>query len=373
MKKNVIRAICLVLALVMGLGLVSCGGAAASDSSSDSTTSQPTLDYSVGLDDNGFWKDIKALDYVTLPDYKNIEIPEEELAVSDDAVATIKSNMTHAFGAPSQITDRAVADGDTVYINYVGSVDGVEFNGGNTNGTATSLTIGSGQYIEGFEEQLIGAMPGDTVEVKATFPEGYRDSTDKDGNAMVLAGKEAVFTTTVEYIAGETVYPEFDDTFVADNLSYIYGWKNVAEAEEGIRTEIRDSNKNHFIVDYLDENTTVSEVPQFVIDTIVNLSLDSAKSAAAMQKVDVLELYKSAGFDSEEAFIEQLKEDAQVTGRQQLLIQAIAENEGFKITEDDLKDAYGDQLDSALKEYGKGYTAMTVMVNKVVSMLMDEN
>lgn len=372
MKKNVIRAICLVLALVMGLGLVSCGGAAASGSNSDST-SQPTIDYSVGLNDNGFWKDVKALDYVTLPDYKNIEIPEEEIAASDEDVNTIKTNMTHSFGTPSQIKDRAVADGDTVYINYVGSVDGVEFNGGNTNGRATALTIGSGKYIEGFEEQLVGAMPGDTVEVKATFPEGYRDSTDKDGNTMVLAGKEAVFNTTVEYIAGETVYPEFDDNFVADNLSMIYGWKTVAEAEEGIRTDIRDTNKNHFIVDFLDANTTVSEVPQFVIDTIVNLSLDSAKSAAAMQKVDVNELYKSAGFESEEAFIEQLKEDAQVTGRQQLMIQAIAENEGIEITEDDLKEAYGDQLDSALKEYGKGYTAMTVMINNVIAMLMEEN
>jgi len=85
-----------------------------------------------------------------------------------------------------------VKDGDTVNIDYVGSVDGVEFEGGNTNGAGADLTIGSGSYIDDFEEQLIGAHPGDTVEVKVTFPENY-------GNEE-LNGKDAVFTVTVNGI-----------------------------------------------------------------------------------------------------------------------------------------------------------------------------
>lgn len=89
-------------------------------------------------------------------------------------------------------TSLAVADGDKVNIDYVGTVDGVEFDGGNTNGYGTDLVIGSGSYIDDFEEQLIGANVGDTVEVVVTFPEDY--------GVEELNGKEAVFTTTINGI-----------------------------------------------------------------------------------------------------------------------------------------------------------------------------
>ena len=90
-----------------------------------------------------------------------------------------------------------VADGDTVNIHYVGSVDGVEFQGGTGD---YDLEIGSGTFIPGFEEQLVGSHVGDTVDVKVTFPEGYRDSEDAEGNKMVLSGADAVFTVTINGI-----------------------------------------------------------------------------------------------------------------------------------------------------------------------------
>ena len=95
--------------------------------------------------------------------------------------------------AYSTDTSLTVENGDTVNIDYVGSVDGVEFDGGNTQGMGTDLVIGSGSYIDDFEEQLIGAHPGDTVEVNVTFPDPYENNTD-------LSGKEAVFTVTVNGI-----------------------------------------------------------------------------------------------------------------------------------------------------------------------------
>ena len=98
-------------------------------------------------------------------------------------------------GSTAYSTDASltVENGDTVNIDYVGSVDGVEFDGGNTQGMGTDLVIGSGSYIDDFEEQLIGAHPGDTVEVNVTFPDPYENNTD-------LSGKEAVFTVTVNGI-----------------------------------------------------------------------------------------------------------------------------------------------------------------------------
>jgi trigger factor len=90
-------------------------------------------------------------------------------------------------------TDVAVADGDTVNIDYVGTVDGEEFSGGNTQGMGRDLTIGSGSYIDDFEEQLIGHYVGETVEVKVTFPDSYSNNED-------LSGKEAVFETVINGI-----------------------------------------------------------------------------------------------------------------------------------------------------------------------------
>lgn len=89
-------------------------------------------------------------------------------------------------------TSLTVEDGDTVNIDYVGSIDGVEFDGGSTNGQGTDLTIGSGLYIDDFEEQLIGSHPGDTVDVNVTFPEDY--------NSEDLQGKDALFVVTINGI-----------------------------------------------------------------------------------------------------------------------------------------------------------------------------
>ena len=113
---------------------------------------------------------------------------------SGDAAAESGSTDNSTDDSTSYSTDSSltVEDGDTVNIDYVGSVDGVEFDGGNTQGQGTDLTIGSGRYIDDFEEQLIGAHPGDNVEVTVTFPEDY--------GSEELNGKEAVFDVTVNGI-----------------------------------------------------------------------------------------------------------------------------------------------------------------------------
>lgn len=120
---------------------------------------------------------------------------EEATTAAETETTTTASNSSEATTeAPSYQTeaDLTVADGDTVNIDYIGYVDGEEFAGGNTNGMGTDLVIGSNSYIDDFEEQLIGAHPGDQVEVRVTFPENYHEES--------LAGKEALFLTTVNGI-----------------------------------------------------------------------------------------------------------------------------------------------------------------------------
>lgn len=111
---------------------------------------------------------------------------------TDTTDTTDSDSANSSTDTYSTDTSLTVEDGDTVNIDYVGSIDGVEFDGGNTNGAGTDLTIGSGLYIDDFEEQLIGAHPGDTVEVNVTFPEDY-------GNEE-LNGKDAVFEVVINGI-----------------------------------------------------------------------------------------------------------------------------------------------------------------------------
>ena len=106
-----------------------------------------------------------------------------------DSSATDTSSGSTAYSTDTSLT---IEDGDTVNIDYVGSIDGVDFEGGSTNGAGTDLTIGSGLYIDDFEEQLIGAHPGDSVEVNVTFPDDYQQED--------LQGKDALFQVTINGI-----------------------------------------------------------------------------------------------------------------------------------------------------------------------------
>ena len=111
---------------------------------------------------------------------------------TSEGTADDTSDSQENTGELSTDTSLTVADGDTVNIDYVGTVDGVEFDGGSTNGTGTDLVIGSGSYIDDFEDQLIGAHPGDEVQVEVTFPDDY--------GSQDLAGKDAVFAVTINGI-----------------------------------------------------------------------------------------------------------------------------------------------------------------------------
>ena len=112
---------------------------------------------------------------------------------STDTDTTADDNTDNNSAGYSTDASLTVEDGDTVNIDYVGSVDGVEFEGGSTQGQGTDLVIGSGSYIDDFEEQLIGAHPGDEVDVYATFPDPYNNNPD-------LSGKEALFEVTINGI-----------------------------------------------------------------------------------------------------------------------------------------------------------------------------
>ena len=126
---------------------------------------------------------------VTLGDYKGVTVEKTIQSVTDEDV---QNEIDNALANYPVEVDQAAKEGDTVNIDYVGKIDGTAFDGGSTNGQGTDLEIGSGSYIDDFEDQLVGAHPGDEVEVTVTFPDDY--------SAADLAGKEAVFDVTVNGI-----------------------------------------------------------------------------------------------------------------------------------------------------------------------------
>ena len=158
-------------------------------------------------------KDVEQ--YVTLGEYKGLQVTVTEPAVDD---ATLETELESVYFANvtaenGGITDRAVAEGDTINLDYEGKKDGVAFSGGTAAGA--SLTIGSGQFIAGFEEGLVGVKPGETVDLDLTFPEEYHSAD--------LAGQAVVFTVTVNYIQPT----EMEDSVVAG-----MGIDNVTNLEE---------------------------------------------------------------------------------------------------------------------------------------------
>lgn len=384
MKSKMIRLGAAALALTMTAALAGCGSAASNSASGSSSTSgsgasqdvpeMVEIDYSKYIDENGFWKDIHALDYVTLPEYKGVEVPAEEIEPTEEEMDSNRQSLLSQWAYYDEVTDRAVEDGDTVNIDYVGSVDGVEFTGGNTNGAGTTVTIGVTSYIDDFLEQLIGHKPGETFDVNVTFPEDYNDSTDADGNTVVLAGKDAVFTTTINYIQGdELLYPEMDDAFVAENLQSTYGWTTAAEAEEGIATAIRNTKKYNYMLDYLDQNSKITEVPAEISEYMREAQLAAINNQAASYGISVDTLMMLSGYGSEADYLTMLDEQLPEAAKFSLIRQAIAEQEGMTADEAELKELLGDNYDSYVETYGLNYIKQDVLIGKVDQLLLDEN
>lgn len=165
-------------------------------------------DLGAGLTADGKIEGFDAAKSLTLVDYANISVPADEVAATDEEVEEDIQSTLESHKEASTDTTLEIKDGDEVNIDYVGTINGVEFEGGNSNGEGYDLTIGSGSFVDDFEQQLIGHKPGENVTVQVTFPEDY------DGEEV--AGKDADFAVTINSIS---VMPELTDTFVAENIT----------------------------------------------------------------------------------------------------------------------------------------------------------
>ena len=207
-----------------------------------------STDYSAMLNDDGTIKDINVTDYVKTFDVNGVKIAAADVEYTQEQMDADIQEELAKHKVLNADTALEVKDGDEVNIDYVGSIDGVEFDGGTAQGY--DLTIGSKSFIDTFEQQLIGTHPGDQVTVNVTFPEKYPNSPD-------LAGKAAVFAVTVN---GINELPELTDEFVKENLSDYA--QTADEYKEYLRSKNIKENTANAVSQYITDNISAEKYPE---------------------------------------------------------------------------------------------------------------
>ena len=348
-----IKFLGLVLAgAMLGATLVACG-----DNASDTNSEIPV--YSQGLDENGYFEGVKALDYVTLPEYKGIDVTRDLIEASEEDLEKQLADILAQYDSYVEITDPEVLikDGDTVNIDYVGYIDGIEFDGGNTGGLGTNVTIGVTNYIDDFLEQLIGHAAGEKFDIEVTFPEDY-------GNEE-LNGQDATFSITINHIHGDVIKAELTDEIAAD-----YGFATADELIEDVKEWLVNSARFYFFTDILGK-AEVSEVPQAALDYIINLDIFNLEYYATMHGVSVEDYLTSYySVDSKEAYIESNMESYTSDAKLYLAAQAIAEAENLTVSDEEITEAgYAEYVE----EMGKPYIKQYMLFQEIIPTFIAEN
>ena len=373
MKRFVKKALCLLCAGALALTAAGCSQSAASSSAASESESSvygkasdydyQNFTYSDGLDENGYWDGVRALDYVTLPeDYASISLKRSDIEPTAEEVQSQIDNLLSQNTTTQQVTDRAAADGDTVNIDYAGTVDGVAFTGGTYSGY--SLTLGSGTFIDGFEDQIIGHTPGETFDVNVTFPDGYSDSTDSEGNAVVLSNKKAVFSVTLNYIS-EEVLPELTDAWVDENFGTSDDIHTVEDLRALYQKMLYESNLSDAVMSYLLENSTFKDLPKEVTDYQVNQCLNYYYTMANYYGYDLDSFLQTAsGYENADALLDAMSDSITQYAREALLYQAVAEAMDIAPTQEQI-----DTYSAYTETYGADYCTMVALMDAVSDAL----
>ncbi|MBI9010600.1 MAG: FKBP-type peptidyl-prolyl cis-trans isomerase [Clostridiales bacterium] len=325
------------------------------------------LDYSTGLSDNGHYSNVKASDFVEMVEYMNISIPSEVHMITEEIVQLNIDSIIANFVTTSEVMDREVVDGDTVNIDYVGSVDGVEFEGGSTGGNGAEVTIGVTSFIDDFLAQLIGHTPGESFDIEVTFPENY--------GAEELSGKDAVFAITLNSII-ETVTPELTDAFVSENLATEFKSNTVEEFRTFVADELKANAIEVYIQNYLSNEFVVTSVPEDVLTYQQTIMQNYYKMSAAQYNMTLDEyLISYVGYETIEALTEASQEEIARTSQYALIVQGVAEDANLVVTEENLKAYFvkftGEEDYSRFEElYGISYLKKSVLQEIVLDFLV---
>ena len=288
--------------------------------------SQPEIDVTQAEPGKAFifTAEVAVKPEVTLGEYKGVEVPKSETEVTDEDVEAELKKEQEKNSRTVTVEDRGAENGDITTIDFEGFVDGVAFDGGK--GTDYALTLGSGTFIPGFEDQLVGANTGDHVEVKVTFPEEYQ--------AKELAGKEAVFQCDVKKIETKEV-PELDDEFAKD----VSEFDTLAEYKEDVKKKLTEKKekeartaKENAAVDKAIENAQM-DIPELMTKTECRQMMDDFSRRMQQQGLSMEQYFQFTG-QSMDKMLEDMKPQALKRIQTRLVLEKIAEVEDIQPSEE---------------------------------------
>ena len=329
-----------------------------------------STDYSAMLNDDGTIKDVNVTDYVKTFDVNSVKIAAADVEYTQEQMDTDIQEELAKHKVLNADTALEVKDGDEVNIDYVGTIDGVEFDGGTAQGY--DLTIGSQSFIDTFEQQLIGTHPGDQVTVNVTFPEEYPNSPD-------LAGKAAVFAVTVN---GINELPELTDEFVKENLSDYA--QTVDEYKEYLRSSNIKDNTANAVSQYITDNISAEKYPEAYLKHLkalqMTLNEEEFNYMAQMYSAygmafDYASAMEYKGATTTEEYEKVLEEDAQKTCLDNMAYQDLAAQAGITVTEEDYNafataNGVTEEMET---EYGKPFIIQQLIVPDKVREYITEH
>ena len=287
---------------------------------------------------------------VKLGDYKNLEVSVDVEKDVTDADVDAKIEAAQKNLAELVIKEDAAENGDTVVIDFEGKVDGVAFDGGTAQNH--SLELGSGSFIPGYEEQLVGHKAGETVEVTVTFPEDYQ--------AEDLAGKEAVFTTTIHEVKAKEV-PELDDELAKDIDEEV---ETLAELKAKYKAQLTEEKEAQYTdavetaaIEAAVANAEIVELPGEMVHDEVHRAMNEFLGNMQRQGISADMYYQLTG-TSEEQLHTQFEGDADKRVRTNLVIEAVAAAENFETTQD--------EIDTEVAELAETYNMPKEQVEKLL-------
>ena len=333
---------------------------------------KPNPDMSAGITAEGKIEGVDTASLVELVDYENISVPADEVAATAEEVDAEINSTLEGYTELSDDESISVADGDQVSIDYVGTIDGVEFDGGSAEDY--SLTIGSGAFIDDFEQQLIGHNVGEEVMVEATFPDDYSNAD--------LAGKDASFDVTIK---GVMVTPELTDEFVAEKLSETEGVSTAEEYRAKVENDFYEEHLEDYLTNYIMDNSTIKSYPKKYINTLKSIlkyddtaMLEYYNQIFASYGTTYENVWDTRGedIDDEFSYEKELTERAKESAKNAIVYQTIFEKAGLSIDMDaaiaEMTEENGEDYVANIKNtYGDNYMAQAEIKNVVIEYLMD--
>ncbi len=312
--------------------------------------------------------------YVTLGQYTGIEYTKTVEEVSDEDVQSRLDSFVQQHKEKEEVKDRAVEDGDIVNIDFVGTMNGEEFEGGTSQGY--DLTIGSHSFIDGFEDGLIGHKIGEEVSLDLKFPDPYQNDPDK-------SGKDVNFKVTINTISVEKV-PELTDELVKDNTDY----KTVDEYRKSIRKEIQENNETTAdqqakseVFNKVVENCKITGYDEEEAKKLIDDEFERFKQMAdsyAAYGYSYEQVLSLNGYDSEDKLKEGIKEYIKNYLEQKMVLYCIADKEKIKVTDEEIEEKVKEYMEkNSIKDraevdeqLGEDYFETYLLSEKVIDFLM---